>query len=136
MNCKPISFHLRENPAGNLSFLEGEHDLPFEIKRAYYIYDVPADGRRGFHAHKELQQCLICIHGSCKILVDDGKEQRVYELNNPNEGLYIGPVTWREMFDFSDGAVLLALVSQYYTEEDYIRDYAQFKEYVNGGSDK
>lgn len=136
MNCKLVSFHLRKNPAGNLSFLEGERDLPFEIKRAYYIYDVPADGRRGFHAHKELQQCLICLHGSCKVMLDDGEQQKTFELNNPNEGLYIGPVTWREMYDFSDGAVLLALVSQYYNEADYIRDYTEFQQYINGGSGK
>lgn len=136
MNCKLVSFHLRENPAGNLSFLEGEHDLPYEIKRAYYIYDVPANGRRGFHAHKELQQCLICLHGSCKVMLDDGEQQETFELSNPNEGLYIGPVTWREMYDFSDGAVLLALVSQYYNEADYIRDYTEFQQYVNGGSGK
>ncbi|MBQ3802883.1 MAG: WxcM-like domain-containing protein [Oscillospiraceae bacterium] len=132
MNIGKIAFHKRTGPEGALSFLEAERDLPFPVKRIYYIYNVPADGRRGFHAHKELQQCLVCIHGSCKILLDDGKERETVELSDPNEGLYIGPVTWREMYDFSEGAVLVALVSEYYDEADYIRNYDQFLEYVDG----
>lgn len=132
MNTDMITFHKRTGPEGALSFLEAERDLPFPVKRIYYIYDVPAGGRRGFHAHKELQQCLLCIHGSCKILLDDGAERKVVELNNPNEGLFIGPVTWREMFDFSEGAVLVAFVSEFYDEADYIRSYDQFLEYIDG----
>ena len=132
MNIGKIAFHKRTGPEGALSFLEAERDLPFPVKRIYYIYNVPPNGRRGFHAHKELQQCLLCIHGSCRILLDDGTERKTVELSNPNEGLYIGPVTWREMYDFSEGAVLVALVSEYYDEADYIRNYDQFLEYVEG----
>ncbi len=132
MNIGKIAFHKRTGPEGALSFLEAERDLPFPVKRIYYIYNVPPDGRRGFHAHKELQQCLLCIHGSCRILLDDGMERKTVELSDPNEGLYIGPVTWREMYDFSEGAVLVALVSEYYDEADYIRNYEQFLEYVDG----
>ena len=132
MNARKLSFQLRHGIAGELSVLEAEKDLPFAIKRVYYIYNVPPGGRRGFHAHKKLQQCLICMHGSCKVLLDDGTKQEIVELNDPNEGLFIGPVTWREMFDFSEGAVLVALVSEYYSEEDYIRDYDCFKKYIDG----
>ena len=132
MNVRRVTFHQRTGPEGALSFLESERDLPFPVKRVYYIYNVPDHQRRGYHAHKELEQCLLCLHGSCKILLDDGREKKTVELNNPNEGLYIGPVTWREMYDFSDGAVLVALVSEYYDEADYIRNYDRFLDYVNG----
>lgn len=124
------AFHLRRGEKGALSFLEGGRDVPFTIRRVYYIYDVAAGERRGFHAHKTLEQYLICVHGSCRILLDNGTEQAEAQLSDPNEGLYIGPGTWREMYDFSDGAVLLVLASDYYTEDDYIRDYQTFLDYV------
>ena len=136
MNIKTIPIHHRVNETGELSFLEAERDIPFPIRRVYYVYNVVDGERRGFHAHKALEQCLICIHGSVKVLLDDGAERRTVELNNPGEGLYIGPVTWREMYDFSDGAVLVALVSDYYNEADYIRDYNDFIKYVTGGNEK
>ncbi len=132
MNTRRITIHHRDNVTGELSFLEAERDIPFPVRRVYYIYNVTQGERRGFHAHKELEQCLICVHGSCKILLDDGTEKEIVELNNPNEGLYIGPVTWREMYDFSEGSVLLALVSLYYDEKDYIRNYNSFKKYIAG----
>ena len=127
-------FNQRCNPGGKLSFIESSKDIPFEIKRVYYLYDVKC--RRGFHAHKSLQQYLICVNGSCKILLDDGKERKEITLDNPNVGLYIGPSNWREMYDFSNGAVLLVLASEYYDESDYIRDYGEFIKYLKEKENK
>lgn len=133
MEIKTQSFHQRVNDTGSLSFLEGEKDIPFPIRRVYYIYQVKEGERRGFHAHKKLQQVLLCVHGSCKILLDDGTERRSVELNDPNVGLFIGPSTWREMYDFTSDAVLLVLASEYYDEADYIRNYDEFINYIAGG---
>jgi dTDP-4-dehydrorhamnose 3,5-epimerase-like enzyme len=132
MNITKLEFHKRYSSNGKLTFLEGgtHKDVPFDIRRIYYIYDVPPGERRGFHAHKKLEQYLICIHGSCMILLDDGTEQKNVLLDDPSVGLYVGPNTWREMYDFSPGAVLLVLASEYYDESDYIRDYEQFKAYL------
>ncbi len=123
-------FSLHEDPRGKLIAIESLADVPFEIKRIYYIYDTATGTRRGFHCHKELQQYLICVSGSCKILLDDGNEKQIIELNDPSEGLYVGPALWREMFDFSPDAVLLVLASEHYNEDDYIHDYAEFLRYV------
>ncbi len=111
---------------GQLVALEEFKDIPFEIKRVYYIYDTLSDVRRGFHAHKNLEQILICIHGSCKILLDNGHEKKIVPLEKPYEGLYVANNMWREMFDFSPDAVLLVLASELYDESDYIRDYEEF----------
>ncbi len=115
---------------GQLIAIEGDKDLGFPIKRVYYIFETLPDVRRGFHAHKALQQYLICMHGSCKILLDDGHEKTVVELNDPAFGLYIGPSTWREMYDFEPGTVLTVLASMEYDESDYIRDYETFLCYI------
>jgi dTDP-4-dehydrorhamnose 3,5-epimerase-like enzyme len=123
-------YSLHEDPRGKLIAIESLADVPFEIKRIYYIYDTATGTRRGFHCHKELQQYLICVSGSCKILLDDGNEKQIIELNDPSEGLYVGPALWREMFDFSPDAVLLVLASEHYNEDDYIHDYAEFLRYV------
>lgn len=130
METRIISFPKRRNKTGDLTFLEAEHEIPFAIKRIYYIYDVAHNARRGFHAHKKLQQVLICVHGSCKILLNDGEETTVVELNNPSEGLLIDSAIWREMYDFSPGAVLLVLASEYYDESDYIREYKAFLDFL------
>lgn len=111
---------------GQLVALEEFKDIPFEIKRVYYIYDTLEGVRRGFHAHKNLQQILICIHGSCKVLLDNGEEKKIVPLEKPYEGLYIANNMWREMYDFSPDAVLLVLASEIYDESDYIRDYDEF----------
>ena len=116
---------------GQLIALEEFVDIPFKIKRVYYMYDTGDGVRRGFHAHKCLQQILICIHGSCKILLDDGKEKQIVPLEKPYEGLYVPSNMWREMYDFSKDAVLMVLASDFYDEKDYIRDYDQFVTYVN-----
>ena len=130
MEIKTLTFAQRRNDTGALTFLEAGRDIPFEIKRIYYIYDVAPGARRGFHAHKKLEQYLICIHGSCRILLDDGETQESVLLDDPGTGLYVGPGTWREMYDFSEGAVLMVLASEYYDEGDYIRNYEKFLEYL------
>ena len=115
---------------GQLVALEEQKEIPFTIKRVYYMYDTVDGVTRGKHAHKSLQQILICVHGSCKILLDDGKEKEVVVLNQPNLGLYVSNVMWREMYDFSPDAVLMVLASELYDEADYIRDYDAFLAYV------
>ena len=115
---------------GQLIAIEEYKDIPFSIKRVYYIYGVEPGVVRGYHAHKSLQQVLICVHGSCKVLVDNGKEKEVITLERPSEGLYIPSSMWREMFDFSANAVLMVLASDIYNEEDYIRNYEEFLCYV------
>lgn len=111
---------------GKLVPIEAQKGIPFAVKRVYYIYNVPGDVRRGFHSHIDLQQLLICVHGTVKILTKTPFEEKVTVLDDPTKGLYIGPMIWREMYEFSDDAVLLVLASEHYTESDYIRDYAQF----------
>lgn len=116
---------------GQLVALEERKDIPFDIKRIYYIYDTLAGVRRGFHAHKNLQQILICVHGSCKIHLDNGFETEEVLLDKPTEGLYISNNMWREMYDFSPDAVLLVLASEHYDESDYIRNYDTFLKMVH-----
>jgi len=126
-NCRIINFKkIGNNDVGFLIALEGNREIPFNIKRIYYIYNVPKEIKRGFHAHKRLEQILICMSGSVKIKVDNGNEKRIFELSNPSKGLYIGPGVWRDMYDFDKSVVLLVLASEYYNEEDYIRDYEEF----------
>lgn len=123
-------FQQHGDERGQLIALEEFKDIPFEIKRVYYMYDTGANVRRGYHAHKSLQQILICIHGTCKILLDNGMEKKVVPLEKPYEGLYIPNNMWREMYDFSPDAVLMVLASDYYKEEDYIRNYDEFLESI------
>lgn len=130
MEITKFQFPTHTNDTGSLSFLEAERHIPFEIRRVYYIFDVQGDSRRGFHAHRDLQQVLICIHGSCKILMDNGTEKVDVLLDKSNEGLLIENNIWREMYDFSPGAVLLVLASRYYDEADYIRNYDDFLAFV------
>ncbi len=113
---------------GNLSVVEKDL-IPFQIKRAYYLYDVPSDSSRGGHAHKELQQFLIALSGSFDVVLDDGAHRRVITLNRPNKGLLIPQGIWRELENFSAGAVCLSLVSEPYDEDDYIREYSEFKSF-------
>lgn len=118
---------------GQLVAIEAMKDLPFSVKRVYYIYDTLPGVRRGFHAHKNLQQILICVSGSCKIHLDNGSETSEVLLDKPNEGLYIANDMWREMYDFTPGAVLLVLASEYYDEADYIRNYDDFIRMIKEG---
>ena len=115
---------------GQLVALEEIKDIPFTIKRVYYMYDTVNGVIRGKHAHKSLQQILICIHGSCKVRLDNGTESKVVPLEKPYEGLYISNIVWREMYDFSEDAVLLVLASELYDESDYIRDYDEFLKFI------
>ena len=131
MQVIKYAFQQHGDDRGQLVALEELKDIPFEIKRVYYMYDTKEGVRRGKHAHKSLEQILICIHGSCKILLDNGQEKRIVSLVRPYEGLYIANDMWREMYDFSSDAVLMVLASDYYNEEDYIRDYDDFLSSVN-----
>lgn len=124
-------FQQHGDERGMLVALEEFKDIPFEIKRVYYMYDTKENVRRGFHAHKSLEQILICIHGSCKVLLDNGSEKKVVSLEKPYEGLYISNEIWREMYDFSADAVLMVLASDFYKEEDYIRDYETFLDLIH-----
>lgn len=126
MQVIKYAFQQHGDDRGQLVALEALRDIPFEIKRVYYMYDTKKGVRRGFHAHKSLEQILICIHGTCKILLDNGNEKKIVSLEKPYEGLYISNDMWREMYDFSADAVLLVLASDYYEEEDYIRNYDEF----------
>ena len=130
MEIKKYTFQKHGDDRGMLIALEQNKDIPFEIKRVYYMYDTVQGVRRGYHAHKQLEQILICIHGSCKILMDNGKEKETVLLDKPYEGLYIRNNIWREMYDFSPDAVLMVLASEYYTEDDYIRNYEDFLNFV------
>ncbi len=133
MDIKMYHFPPHGDHRGQLIAIEAQKDLPFAVKRVYYIYDTLAGVRRGFHAHKCLQQVLICVSGSCKIHLDDGTETAEVLLDKPSEGLYIANNMWREMYDFSPGAVLLVLASAHYDEADYIRNYEDFLKYVKEG---
>lgn len=122
-NCKMLPFTKRGEELGVLTAVEELKDIPFAVKRVYYITRVPEQVTRGFHSHRALEQVLLCLNGSVKIRVKTPFEEEVIPLTNDSNGLYIGHMVWREMFDFTPGAVLMVLASEYYTEEDYIRDY-------------
>ena len=135
MQVIKYAFQQHGDERGQLVALEEFKDIPFEIKRVYYMYETGKNVHRGFHAHRSLEQILICIHGSCKVLLDNGNEKKIVSLEKPYEGLYIANNMWREMYDFSEDAVLLVLASDYYNEEDYIRNYDEFlKEIVEKGN--
>lgn len=126
MELKFIDFQIHGDERGQLIALEENINIPFPIKRVYFMYDTKPDVHRGMHAHKNLQQVLFCVSGSCMIRLDDGKERKEVKLNKPEKGLFIGPGIWREMFDFQKGTVLMVVASEYYNESDYIRDYQEF----------
>lgn len=130
-DCRIIDLRKIHDPRGNLTPIEGGADIPFDIKRVYYLYDVPGGESRGAHAHKELQQLIVAANGSFTITLDDGKKKNVFTLNRPYQGLLIVPGIWRDLDDFSSGAVLLCLASEHYDAADYIRDYDEFLEYKN-----
>ena len=133
MKYEIIKFQEHGDERGQLIALENEKEIPFTIKRVYYMYDTLAGVRRGFHAHKKLKQILICTSGSCKIHLDDGKETKEITLDKPYEGLFIESNLWREMYDFSEDAVLMVLASEVYDESDYIRNYDEFLKYIKEG---
>lgn len=125
-DCKLVKLKKISDPRGNLTFIESGIDIDFEIKRIYYIYDVPSGQYRGAHAHVNLEQLIIAVSGSFDIIVDDGKNKKVITLNNPAIGLYLRKMIWREMNNFSTGSVCLVCASDHYKEKDYIRNYNEF----------
>ncbi|MBR2562488.1 MAG: FdtA/QdtA family cupin domain-containing protein [Eubacterium sp.] len=131
MEIRKYTFEEHGDERGELVAIEENRDIPFTIRRVYYMYDTDTAFTRGKHAHRNLEQILLCIHGSCKVTLDDGKERVTVEMNKPNEGLYISGCMWREMSDFSGDAVLMVLASELYDEADYIRDYDEFLACVN-----
>ncbi len=126
MENSDMKFQVIGDERGSLISLEAMKNIPFNIKRVYYIYGVAPKLPRGFHAHKELQQVLVCVSGSCTIILDDGNVKSEYMLDKPNKGLFVDKMFWREMHDFSEDCILMVLASEYYEEEDYIRDYEEF----------
>ena len=114
------------NPKGNLTPIEQGVDVPFDIQRVYYLYDVPGGEERGGHAHKTLEQFIVAASGSFEVILDDGSERRTFFLNRSYYGLYVAPGLWRELVNFSSGSVCLVLASSPYDEADYIRDYQRF----------
>lgn len=126
MQVKLIPLQTHGDERGSLIALEQDKDIPFEIKRVYYIFNTKEGVIRGFHAHKELKQVAIAVKGSCRFLLDNGKERISLLLDNPAQGLLIDSCVWREMHDFSEDCVLLVLASEHYDESDYIRDYDEF----------
>jgi hypothetical protein len=124
--CKIIDLPMIKNPKGNLTFIEGGRQIPFDIRRVYYLYDIPGGEERGGHAHRALHQLIIAMSGSFDIRLDDGRAKKTVHMNRSYYGLYICPMIWREIDNFSSGAVCMALASEFYDEADYYRDYDQF----------
>lgn len=131
-NTKIIDFkditdvHNHTRPMGHLTPIESGVDIPFEIKRIYYLTKVPENTTRGFHSHKELEQILLCLNGTVDIKISTPTESKIITLSNPAKGLYIGPMIWREMSNFSPGSVLMVLASEHYDENEYLRDYDEY----------
>ena len=130
---KLINFKTLGDERGSLIAIEQGHNAQFEIKRVYYIFDTKKGVDRGFHAHLYLKQIAIAVKGSCTFILDDGKKREEIKLTNPNQGLFLEGLIWREMKDFSSDCVLVVLASEHYDESDYIRDYSRFLEEVKNG---
>ncbi|HDZ8979848.1 TPA: WxcM-like domain-containing protein [Aeromonas veronii] len=131
MNIKILPLQPHGDERGSLVALEEGKNIPFQVKRVYYMFNTKGGVRRGFHAHKTLKQVAIAVRGSCRFLLDDGQERVEVMLDNPAQGLVIESFMWREMYDFSEDCVLMVLADQLYDESDYIRDYSQFIEVAN-----
>ncbi len=125
-NCSIIKLPKIHNRAGNITALDNNIHIPFDVKRIYYLYDIPGGEVRGGHAHKELQQFIIAASGAFDVLIDDGLNKRIVRLDSPSMGLHIIPGIWRELLNFSSGAICLVLASHKYDELDYIREYNDF----------
>lgn len=124
--CHIIELPKIQDPRGNLTFVEGDGHVPFAIRRVYYLYDVPGGAERGAHAHKNLHQFVVAMSGSFDVVLDDGDRQRRFHLNRSYYGLYICPMMWRMLDNFSSGSVCMVLASEKYDPSDYIRDHAEF----------
>lgn len=125
-DCQIIELPRINDPRGNLTFVEGRSHVPFDIQRVYYLYDVPGGAERGGHAHKALHQLIIAMSGSFDIHLDDGAETKTFHMNRSYFGLYVPTMIWREIDNFSSGAVCMVLASERYSESDYYRDYQEF----------
>ena len=125
-DCRIIGFPKIEDPRGNLTFIEGEHHIDFDVKRVYYLYDVPGGAERGGHAHKGTDELLIAMSGSFDVVLNDGSVTQRFSLNRSHYGLYVPAMTWRSLENFSSGSVCLVLASERYTEDDYYRSYEDF----------
>lgn len=129
-DCIILELPKVEDTRGNLTFIESNRHIPFNIQRVYYLYDVPGGSNRGGHAHKQLQQFIVAMSGSFDIVLDDGDQQKRFHLNRSYYGLYVCPMMWRYLENFSSGSVCMVLASQYYDESDYYRDYDNFSKAV------
>jgi hypothetical protein len=129
--CRIINLPKVAEPRGNLTFIEGDRHVPFAIQRVYYLYDVPGGSERGGHAHKGLHQLIVAMAGSFDVIIDDGQEKKRFHLNRSYYGLYVCPMIWRELDNFSSGSVCMVLASNYYDEADYYRDYQAFLKAVS-----
>lgn len=134
MNIQLLEFDIKGDDRGSLIALEQNYNVPFDVKRVYYIFGTKKGVRRGYHAHRDLKQLAICVSGSCTFLLDNGKQEEHIELTSPTQGLLIEGLIWREMYDFSPDCVLMVLADHYYDENDYVRDYAMFLEELNNAS--
>lgn len=124
--CKTVDLPRINDPRGNLTFIEANRHIPFDIRRVYYLYDVPGGSERGGHAHKALHQLIIAMSGSFDIQLDDGYDRKTVHMNRSYYGLYVCPMIWREVDNFSSGSVCMVLASDYYDELDYYREYSEF----------
>lgn len=125
-DCVILPLGKIHNRAGNITIVEGQTDIAFDVKRIYYLYDIPGGENRGGHAHKELYQLIVAASGSFSVLLDDGQNRKIVTLNRPDYGLMVVPGIWRELFEFSSGAICLVLASRKYEQDDYVRNYDQF----------
>jgi len=126
-DCVILPLNKIHNRAGNITIVEGKKNIPFDVRRIYYLYDIPGGEARGGHAHKELQQLIVAASGSFNVLLDDGQNKKIVTLNRPNYGLVVVPGIWRELMEFSSGAICLVLASHKYDENDYVREFDMFK---------
>lgn len=125
-HCRIVELPKITDPRGNLTFIESSRHIPFDIKRVYYLYDVPGGSDRGSHAHKTLHQFIVAMSGSFDVVLDDGRQKQRFHLNRSYYGLYVCPMMWRYLDNFSSGSVCMVLASELYSEEDYFRDYDAF----------
>jgi hypothetical protein len=130
-NCNVVELTKIHNPSGNITIIQNGDYQPFDIKRIYYLYDVPGGSERGGHAHKALYQLIVAASGSFDVIIDDGRNKKIIQLNRPYYGLLVIPGIWREIVNFSSGAICLVLASQKYKADDYIRDYSEFRKLKN-----
>ena len=131
-DCKIIELPKISDPRGNLTYVEWQTHVPFDVERVYYLYDVPGGSNRGAHAHKLLKQLVIAVAGSFDVVLSDGERRKKFTMNRPNLGLLVCPMMWRDLGNFSSGAVCLVLASEQYNPSDYIRDYEEFKNVREG----